>query len=71
MPTTDALGNPTGFGVTSVWGYGGATSLGYIRNQPAASFEAQVGSPIYVRYQNKLAGDPPLPGGPHAPLGGP
>ncbi|OGD45266.1 hypothetical protein A3K69_04565 [Candidatus Bathyarchaeota archaeon RBG_16_57_9] len=57
LPTTDALGNPTGFGVTSVWGYGGATSLGYIRNQPAASFEAQVGSPIYVRYQNKLAGD--------------
>jgi spore coat protein A len=56
LPTIDALGNPTGFGTTTVWGYGGNTTLGYVRNAPGPTFEATQGKEIYVRYQNKLSG---------------
>ena len=63
LPTVDALGNPTGFGATNVWGYGGdakdavlGTLLGYIHNSPAPSFVTTRGTDIYVRWQNKLTG---------------
>jgi len=52
---------PPGFPMTPVWGYGGKAkdattgeSLGYIRNQPGATFEAIRGIPINVEWQNKL-----------------
>lgn len=56
LPTIDAKGNPTGFGTTDVWGYGGQTTAGYIANAPGPSFEATRDRDIYVRYQNKLTG---------------
>jgi len=56
LPTLDAAGNPTGFGPTTVWGYGGQTTAGPIANAPGPTFEATKGKEIYVRYQNKLTG---------------
>ena len=62
LPTTDALGNPTGFGQTLVWGYGGqvtqvpgTTSPGYFRYSPGATFEANRGVPVQVTWQNKIS----------------
>jgi spore coat protein A len=61
LPTTDALGNPTGFGQTLVWGYGGqvtqvpgTTSPGYFAYSPGATFEAVRGVPVQVTWQNKI-----------------
>jgi len=58
LPTVDALGNPTGFAQTKVWGYGGLiqTTVGlvYFRNSPAATFEATRGIPIRVKWVNNL-----------------
>jgi len=61
LPTVDALGNPTGFGQTKVWGYGGLAKhaitgalLGYVRNAPGPTFEATRNTPIYVTWQNNL-----------------
>ena len=57
LPTTDAAGLPTGFGPTTVWGYGGLITGGvYFRNSPGATFEATRGIPIVVEWQNKLTG---------------
>jgi len=61
LPTADALGNPTGFPMTKVWGYGGMAKdavteapLGYVRHSPAATFEAIRGVPIKVKWVNNL-----------------
>jgi len=61
LPTVDALGNPTGFGPTKVWAYGGIVTKnpitglpGYFRYSPAATFEAIRGIPINVTWQNKI-----------------
>ena len=61
LPTVDSLGNPTGFPMTKVWGYGGMTRdavtgmpLGYVRHSPAATFEAIRGVPIQVKWVNNL-----------------
>ena len=63
LPTHDALGNPTGFGTTTVWGYGGpvkdaltGAALGYASNAPGPSFEASRGTDFFVTYQNNLTG---------------
>lgn len=50
LPTVDVAGNPTGFGATTVWGYGGQTTVGYIANAPGPTFEATQGKEI-VRLQ--------------------
>jgi spore coat protein A len=57
LPQFTAAGVPTGFGQTTVWGYGGQTTSGYVANAPGPSFEATKGTPFYVRYQNLLTGD--------------
>jgi len=61
LPTVDALGNPTGFGTTKVWGYGGQVQdavtdapLGYIANSPGPSFEVTKGLPIRVTWNNLI-----------------
>ena len=61
LPTTDASGNPTGFGQTKVWGYGGNAKdpltgqfLGYFRNSPGATFEAIKGLPVRVTWINRI-----------------
>jgi len=58
LPTVDAKGNPTGFGPTTVWGYGGlvqtATGPVYFRNSPGATFEVTRGTPIMVKWVNNL-----------------
>jgi len=61
LPTTNALGNPTGFAPTKVWGYGGnvvqipgTTSPGCFRYSPGATFEATRGIPVQVTWQNKI-----------------
>jgi hypothetical protein len=61
LPTVDALGNPTNFPQTKVWGYGGYAKdavtgkfLGYFRNSPGATFETIRGIPAKVTWQNKI-----------------
>jgi spore coat protein A len=61
LPTTDASGNPTGFGQTKVWGYGGVAKdavtgkyLGYFRNSPGATFETIRGIPARVTWINRI-----------------
>jgi len=61
LPTVDANGDPTGFGPSKVWGYGGNVKdavtgkfLGYFRNSPGPTFEAIRGIPIRVTWQNKI-----------------
>lgn len=61
LPTVDALGNPTGFGTTKVWGYGGqamdavtGAPLGYVLNSPGPSFEATKGLPVRVTWTNNI-----------------
>ena len=39
---------------TTVWGYGGETTSGYVSNQPGPTFEATRDKTIIVRWQNKL-----------------
>ena len=68
LPTSDANGNPTGFGPTKVWGYGGnakdaitGASLGYVQSTPGPSFEAIRDVPVKVKWVNNLmdtAGNP-------------
>jgi FtsP/CotA-like multicopper oxidase with cupredoxin domain len=48
---------------TTVWGYGGnvkdpitGESMGYLRNTPAATFEAERGTPIEVKWVNDIDG---------------
>ena len=61
LPTVDELGNPTGFGMTPVWGYGGQAKdaitgkkLGYVLNSPGPSFEAIRGIPTVVKWINNI-----------------
>ena len=61
LPTQDAQGNPTGFGQTKVWGYGGTAKdaitgqyLGYVRHSPSCTFEThkRATSKSYMDQQN-------------------
>jgi FtsP/CotA-like multicopper oxidase with cupredoxin domain len=70
LPTVDINGNPTGFGETKVWGYGGfaedpvtGENLGYIESTPGPTFEAIRGIPTQVEWVNDLvdASGKPLP----------
>lgn len=61
LPPVDANGNPTGFGLTKVWGFGGEAydaltgqDLGFARNVPGPTFEAVRGVPIQVKWVNGL-----------------
>jgi len=61
LPTVDAKGKATGFGPTTVWGYGGQvyknpiTGLpGYFAYSPGATFEVTRGTPIMVKWINNL-----------------
>lgn len=61
LPTVDALGNPTGYAPTKVWGYGGQAKdavtgapLGYILNAPGPTFEAIKGIPTQVSWNNLI-----------------
>jgi len=54
LPTVDAKGRPTGFGPTTVWSYGGLTTLGYFANSPGATFNVTRGTPIMVKWINNL-----------------
>jgi spore coat protein A len=61
LPTVDAKGNPTGFGATKVWGYGGEAhnavtgeSLGTVYGAPGPTFEAIRGVHVQVKWVNNL-----------------
>ena len=61
LPTSYPNGTPTGFGSTTVWGYGGEAKdavtgkyLGYFRNSPAATFETTKGVPVRITWTNKI-----------------
>ena len=61
LPTVDENGDPTGFGTTDVWGYGGnahdamtGKPLGYVLNSPGPSFEAVRGIPTVVKWINEI-----------------
>ena len=61
LPTVKQNGDPTGFGTTLVWGYGGeardtvtSKKLGFFQNSPGATFEATRGVPIRVTYVNNI-----------------
>jgi spore coat protein A len=58
LPLTDTLGNtlPT----TKVWGYGGMTAGGYVRNSPGPSFDVTKGSGIQVKYNNLITTPQPF-----------
>jgi spore coat protein A, manganese oxidase len=68
LPTTDSNGNPTGFGSTKVWGFGGQAqdpitgeNLGFVKSSPGSTFEAIKGVPVQVNWTNNLvdsAGNP-------------
>ena len=68
LPTEDSNGNPTGFGSTTVWGFGGlakdpvsGANLGYVKSTPGGTFEATKGIPVLVNWTNNLvdsAGNP-------------
>lgn len=76
LPTVDALGNPTGFGSTPVWGYRGnavvagdtLNALGFADGDlipnflwsPSATFEATRGVPINVTWINGITGAQPF-----------
>jgi spore coat protein A len=61
LPTVGENGDPTGFGTTDVWGYGGQARdamtgkpLGYVLNSPGPSFEAVRGIPTVVKWINNI-----------------
>jgi spore coat protein A len=61
LPTVDSNGNPTGYGPSEVWGYGGEAmdavtgeNLGFVRTTPGPTFEAIRGIPIQVKWENDL-----------------
>jgi spore coat protein A len=61
LPTVDAAGNPTGFGPTKVWGYGGEAinpltgeSLGVLHSAPGPTFQAIRRVPVQVTWMNNL-----------------
>jgi spore coat protein A len=70
LPTVDSNGNPTGYGPSEVWGYGGEAinpvtgeNLGFVKSVPGPTFEAVRGVPIQVKWVNDLVDDngKPLP----------
>ncbi len=61
LPTVDANGNPTGYGASRVWGYGGEAKdaltgqdLGFVRSAPGPTFEVTRGIPAQVKWVNDL-----------------
>jgi spore coat protein A, manganese oxidase len=61
LPTIDAQGNPTGFGQSTVWGYGGNAKdaitgkyLGYFQFSPSCTFDTTVGVPVRVTWVNNI-----------------
>jgi spore coat protein A, manganese oxidase len=61
LPTVDANGNPTGYGPSKVWGYGGQAkdaitgqALGFVQSVPAPIFESTRGIPAQVKWVNNL-----------------
>jgi spore coat protein A len=61
LPTVDSNGNPTGYGSSKVWGYGGEARdavtgepLGFVRSVPGPTFEATRGIPAQVKWVNDL-----------------
>ena len=61
LPTADSNGNPTGFGPTQVWGYGGPAKnpvtgqyLGYVASTPGLTLEAMRNLPTRVEWVNDL-----------------
>lgn len=60
LPTTDTLGNQTGFGPSHVFAYGGnvrdpvTCRTVPFRNAPGATFEAIKGKPLMVKYLNNI-----------------
>lgn len=68
LPIVDENEEPTGFGLTKVYGYAGEAkdaitgeNLGFVRSTPGPTFEAIQGVPIQVKWVNDLKnaeGDP-------------
>jgi spore coat protein A len=61
LPTVDSSGNPTGYGPSKVWGYGGEARnavtgepLGFVRSIPGPTFETTRGIPAQVKWVNDL-----------------
>jgi FtsP/CotA-like multicopper oxidase with cupredoxin domain len=61
LPTVDSNGNPTGYGPSKVWGYGGEArnavtgeKLGFVRSVPGPTFETTRGIPAQVKWVNDL-----------------
>jgi spore coat protein A, manganese oxidase len=61
LPTVDSNGNPTGYGPSKAWGYGGEArdavtgeSLGFVRSIPGPTFETIRGIPAQVKWVNNL-----------------
>ncbi len=61
LPTVDSNGNPTGYGPSKVWGYGGEAKdavtdekLGFVRTIPGPTFEVTRGIPAQVKWVNNL-----------------
>ncbi len=61
LPTVDANGNPTGFGPTKLFGFGGQAkdavtgkNLGFVTSVPGPTFEATRGVPTRVKWENNL-----------------
>lgn len=61
LPTVDSNGNPTGYGPSKVWGYGGLAKdaltgedLGFVQSIPGPTFEVTRGIPAQVKWVNNL-----------------
>jgi spore coat protein A, manganese oxidase len=61
LPTVDANGKPTGYGLTKVWGFGGqahnsvtGANMGYVQSTPGATFEMTRGIAAQVKWVNNL-----------------
>jgi FtsP/CotA-like multicopper oxidase with cupredoxin domain len=61
LPIVDESGNPTGYGPSKAWGYGGEArnavtgeTLGFVRCIPGPTFESTRGIPAQVKWINDL-----------------
>jgi len=61
LPTIDANGEPTGYGLSKAWGYGGEAvdaitgeNLGFARTIPGPTFETTRRIPVQVKWVNDL-----------------
>ncbi len=61
LPSIDSNGNPTGFGLTKVWGFEGEAkdavtgeNIGSVQTTPGCTFEAIRGVPVRVKWVNDL-----------------